>query len=292
MYETRTRDYSSWTSVGAQDSAQDTYAAVKNAINQSSSLKNRNIEVFLQGSYANSTNIRGDSDVDVVVMCSDTFSHEVEHLPSDAQARFHRDYGPPSYTASQLRSDIQNALVSYFGAGKVQPKDKCIRVTRQSQVDADVVPALEYRLYRSYQAPFSRDYVEGIAIHPLSRGRIVNFPKEHISNGEGKSRATGQTFKPTVRQFKRLKHEAVQQGSIDQKDMPGYVLECLVYNVHNNVFSSNHNQRFLSVLDWLLRSNWSNFSSVDNIHTLFGTDPGNFDLQRTFGVFQTIATHA
>ena len=47
--------------------------AVRKAIDASAKLNTRNIEVFVQGSYANRTNVRQDSDVDICVLCNDTF---------------------------------------------------------------------------------------------------------------------------------------------------------------------------------------------------------------------------
>ena len=48
---------------------------IKTAINENENLKSMEIEVFTQGSYANNTNVRAESDVDVCVMLKDIF-HE------------------------------------------------------------------------------------------------------------------------------------------------------------------------------------------------------------------------
>jgi len=52
--------------------------AIRNAISASDKLKDRNIKVFAQGSYHNNTNVRRDSDVDIGIVCFDTF---FMHLP-------------------------------------------------------------------------------------------------------------------------------------------------------------------------------------------------------------------
>ena len=46
---------------------------IKSAINGSAELKDLTIEVFVQGSYANNTNVRTNSDVDVCVMLTSSF---------------------------------------------------------------------------------------------------------------------------------------------------------------------------------------------------------------------------
>ena len=46
---------------------------ITTAIGNSDALKDRSIRVFPQGSYRNRTNVRQDSDVDICVLCTDTF---------------------------------------------------------------------------------------------------------------------------------------------------------------------------------------------------------------------------
>ena len=47
--------------------------AIRKAIDASGKLSSKNIEVFAQGSYANRTNVREDSDVDICILCKNTF---------------------------------------------------------------------------------------------------------------------------------------------------------------------------------------------------------------------------
>src|SRR5271156_2359967 len=47
--------------------------AIRKAIDASWKLSSKNIEVFAQGSYANRTNVREDSDVDICILCKNTF---------------------------------------------------------------------------------------------------------------------------------------------------------------------------------------------------------------------------
>ena len=61
-----------WSKQGPIISSSNTYQSIKNALEYSSSpildrIKSGEIKIYLQGSYANATNIRGDSDVDIVV---------------------------------------------------------------------------------------------------------------------------------------------------------------------------------------------------------------------------------
>ena len=286
-----------WTQQGAQDAAQATYAAVKRAIERSSDL-NGKVEVFLQGSYANHTNTRGDSDVDVVVMSTTTVVPDTSLLTPEERARERAAAKPASLTLLGFRELVEQALVDYFGSQRVHAKEKCLRVDkREGYVDADVVPAFEVQRYASYPPRGTPVFVEGIAIPLLSGGSpIINYPKEHRANGARKNEECGGRYKPTVRQVKRLRRKAVDAGLFDKKAAPGYLLECLVFNVPTDFFVVDDSQRLLSVMRWLWTRTTQDmigqlvrFTSCDEIHRLFIDDPGKHDAARAAQVISAMA---
>ncbi len=59
-----------------QERAENAERQIRQAIHASEKLKNRNVKVFTQGSYRNRVNVRKDSDVDIGVVCFDTFFPE------------------------------------------------------------------------------------------------------------------------------------------------------------------------------------------------------------------------
>ncbi|TFV78289.1 nucleotidyltransferase [Blastococcus sp. CT_GayMR19] len=269
-----------WTQPGAQDAAQATYASVKTALARSAAVQAYQPEVFLQGSYANHTNTRGDSDVDIVVMMKSAYMPDIGRLTVPEIVRYNAVSSPATTSVEGLRQAVTDALNSYYGYERVHPRNKCIRVDKQSgYVDADVVPAQQHRLYESFPAYGEPRFIEGISIQPLSGRRIVNYPKEHIKNGEAKNRKCSNFYKPTVRQIKRLRRAAVDAGLVGKKDAPGYLLECLTYNAPTSYFTSDDTQRVIKVLSWLQSFSASELAatikSCDDIHWLFKTDPGD-----------------
>ena len=275
-----TLERSSWTVSGSDSTAQKTYTSIKAALEPiRADLK---LNIYLQGSYANATNIRADSDVDVVAESDRTFRSNKTRLSAMARQYYDSIYPAPTYHAWELRRDIKNALVRYYGTPWVSDKDKCIRVAkRPGYVDADVVPAFQYRYFKSPDPSDVRwDWVEGIIIYPRSGGTIVNFPKEHIRNGQAKNKACGGRYKPTVRQVKRLRNRAVDEGRISKSESPGYLLECMTYNVPSSRFVSNDSERLKNIVLHLKFAGKARFMSCDGIHTLFGTDPGGFSVSQ------------
>lgn len=269
-------EHTAWTAPGSDATAQKTYSSIKTALEPERLALS--LDIYLQGSYANATNIRADSDVDVVAQSARTFYSNKEILSTTARQRHEAAYSPATYYATDLRRDVRNALVSYYGSARVGDKDKCISVAkREGYVDADVVPAFEYRRYRSSNpSNVHTDWVEGIIIHPLSGGSIVNFPKEHIKNGHAKNARSGMKYKPTVRQIKHLRNRAVDEGRLNKSDAPGYLLECMTYNVPDSEFVGDDSKRLMTVVLHLKHADKSRFMSCDGIHTLFNTDPGGY----------------
>lgn len=269
----------SWTAPGAQDAAQRTYASVRAALNGSPWLDGLDYEVFLQGSYANHTNTRGDSDVDIVVMLKTTFMPETRLLPAADLVRYQASRMPGTVHADEFRTRVHRALVAHYGATAVESKNKCLKIAKHGNfVDADVVPCLQHRRYTSYPAYGYPSFVEGISIQPLSGGRIVNYPKEHISNGEAKNKDTAQAYKPTVRQIKRLRRSGVDKGLITPDQAPGYLLECMTFNAPTSAFAGEEAARVGAVLRWLDQHTAEELAariwSCDKIHHLFMDDPG------------------
>ncbi len=274
LVTTSRTDHTNWTAAGSDASAQKTYTSIKAALKNLQS--QRNVEIFLQGSYANATNIRADSDVDVVVMTKVTFRGSTTRLGPTQKARYEA-LPASSYQISDLRSEVHAALTAYYGSARVHSKNKCIKVDkRDGYVDADVVPCIQYRWYPYSDSDIYHDFVEGISIKPLAGQPITNFPKQHIANGHTKNNACSGNYKKTVRQLKRLRNRAVDEGRLDRGLSPGYLLECMTFNAPADRFVTNDTDRLEEVLLWLKFANKPAFVSCDEIHKLFIDDPGDF----------------
>ena len=205
--------------------------AVKTAIDNSSTLQGRSITVFPQGSYRNRTSVRQDSDVDICVLCTDTFYFG---LP-DGMTR--EQFGlnlPATYHAADFRSDLEATLRSHFGEGAISTGNKAWDVHENSyRVDADVVACFEYRDY-------SRDGScrSGTAVLTRTGTYIMNFPNQSYECGKPKSEATSRRFRACVRILKRLSGDMKDNG-VAFTQLPSFLIESLVWNVPNTYFSNN-----------------------------------------------------
>ncbi|TAM65813.1 MAG: nucleotidyltransferase [Microbacteriaceae bacterium] len=231
-----------WSNVGAETAAAQTYASIKAALDQSDALKKRGYRVYLQCSYKNTTNVRGDSDVDVIAQLTDAFGYDIERLSETQQSEFHRQFpSTASYGFNEFHDDVQKALQSYYGS-LVTVRNKCIAVQGKSgRLSADVVPCMTYKRYdpaAGYGLPTPH---EGIRVFRRDNGTlIVNFPSSHYDKGVAKNKRTNERYKPTVRIFKNFRNRLIAQGTIRDGLAPSYFVECLLYNVPDAKFSDSY----------------------------------------------------
>ncbi len=222
--------------------------------------------VYLQGSYPNHTNIRADSDVDVVVESSNVFYHNV---PGPAERLQYGLTNPGHYGWEEFRHEVLLALRSYYGPS-VSEGDKSIKVPRSgNRLNADVVPAL---LYRQYRPPAHlRAYAEGMTFWTRKTStQIVNFPKLHRKNGETKNSQCLSRYKRSIRMFKNARNRA---GS----DFPSYFVECLLYNVPNLCFAVSLAATYDRALRYLEGADLRSFVCQNEQQNMIGDAPWQID---------------
>ena len=195
----------------------------------STKLRTRGISIFTQGSYRNNTNVRKDSDVDIGILCTDTFFHDP--LPEGLTPE-KLGFSDATYHYDQYKNEVEEALVNYFGRSAVKRGNKAFDVHETSyHVEADVAAFFEHRRYR-----MDGTYRGGVELlTDKENRRITNWPEQHYENGVSKNKATGSRFKSMVRVLKALSNEMNDQG-VGAADVPGFLIECLVWNVPNSSF--------------------------------------------------------
>lgn len=202
--------------------------AVRNAINASAKLNSRDIRVFVQGSYRNRTNVREDSDVDIGVLCYDSFFF---NLP-EGYTRENFDIGSATYSYSQYKDEVGEALISYFGNNAVRRGNKAFNIRETTyHVEADVAPFFEHRRYSA-----TGSYLSGVQLRPDNGGKVINWPEQHYENGVNKNNITHRRFKTLVRIVKSLSNEMADTGITIAQSIAGFLNECLVWNVPDDDF--------------------------------------------------------
>ena len=207
--------------------------AVREAIADDPILSQKSTEVFGQGSYANDTNVRLNSDIDINVRYTGGFYFD---LPKE---KTRDDFGlntPSEYSVEKFKDDVYSALVRKFGSASVVRKNKCLTVSGNTyRVETDVVPTWNYRRYSD-----SGNYVLGAKLRADSGEYVVNYPKQHIENGKQKNAQTSRRFKRLTRIYRKLRYKMIDDGNGVNANVSSFLLECLVWNVPNHILNNNN----------------------------------------------------
>ncbi|WP_265286854.1 nucleotidyltransferase domain-containing protein [Verminephrobacter eiseniae] len=269
-----------WSRQGATASASALYERIRNALHSDAVLTPRNFDVFLQGSYRNSTNIRGDSDVDVVVMLRNAFKPDYSLLNDYIRASIQTGLQDATYDLPDFRRDVSNAIRRAFPSHNITEGGKSIKIPRTSNnIPADVVPCLEYRLYLPPQTLLGNaTYIDGIWLWDVQRGHAVtSYPKQSYDNGVAKHGRTNQCYKPTVRIFKNPRGWMVDNGLIQSGTASSHAIECLLYNVPDQQFGGSYGDTVVNVVHWLNGADLTDFVCQNGIQRLF--DSGRWTQQ-------------
>lgn len=239
------------------------------------------VSVFLQGSYRNNTNVRQDSDVDIVVRHDGYFFPDLQRLNEEQKKIYHASHPVSSYTFVEFKNEIQEALRNTFTT--IERKNKCIKIPGNSnRVNADVVPCFVMTRF----ATTTQIEAEGIMLNADDGKQIASFPEQHYTNGVAKRAATGHMYKKIVRILKKLKSELVMSGTISENIVSSFAIECLVYNVPNDHFiAGNYKQSLKNVITRLYNdmsdvTKGNEYVEVSGLKWLFkGTDRSMSDVK-------------
>lgn len=189
--------------------------------------------LLVQGSYANDTCVKQDSDVDIAVIHCQPFKAKFINGFKNI------DYGFADYKGDfnliDFKGQILDKLNSRFN-GQVKGHDKSIKVEGNTyRKDCDVVPCERYRNYAFLNSSDPNVYASGILIKTDKGQEIINYPEVHYKNEVDKNNKTKGMFKKIVRVFKNIANDFSEKNTLS-KTISSFKLECLLYNAPNQEF--------------------------------------------------------
>ncbi|CAA6808924.1 MAG: Nucleotidyltransferase [uncultured Campylobacterales bacterium] len=241
---------------------------IKEAIDNYDNLKDKNIEVFVQGSYVNNTNVKTKSDVDVCVMLKDIFYSEYPN----GYNKEHYGFIEATSSFDDFKKNVINALKKKYGDENIKPGNKSIKMESTShRVEADAVPAFQYRNYKIINSTDENSFVEGIKFYSSTQDEVINYPKKHIENGKNKNTATQRRYKRTARIFKRIRHQMIQDNIPVKKCISSFLIESLLFNVDNFqfIYDKPWNNKIKDIIKYLYDDDKSNYTEVSEKLNLF-----------------------
>ena len=244
-------------------------AAVEPSINL------RNVEIYVQGSYANKSNIYFPSNLEIIV----------EIPPSKLKNGTSAEFNP-----REFRKLFAKILYDLMG-DRVSEEAKCLCLSGLEKIKhkVDITPCMTYYYDDSvHGSKGSSARKRGILLYDVVGERnVVAFPRLHAQNGFDKNHATEGNFKRVVRMFKTLNQLVVEEFSfLDEGIASGYFIECFLYNVPNQLFfdaslrdpetssgaaQQSFHEIFLKVLNYLSNADYDRFVCQNEMWNLFAT---------------------
>jgi hypothetical protein len=219
--------------------------------------KETKYDIFLQGSYKNDTNLRRDSDVDVVVQLAARLRPRVAALirlqleQDQAHKLAHERW-------QSFHNHVLKALRATYGTEAVTPGRKSLKLAKgKIPALADVVVTLRYETGLAFYLPDERRWV-------------VSYPQQHHTRGLKKELATNGQYKRTIRMFKAARNHLIDNHAIRNRTAPSYFIECLVYNVPNGLFKPSLGQSYCGVVEYLASAGLQQFECQNGVRELFG----------------------
>ena len=260
------RTLAKWSHHEAGTAFKQAHVPIRKALGAHKGLSRFEYEVFLQGSYKNDTNLGRDSDVDVVVRLTTKLKPSV----ADLSGKRLQESGSHRFVYQEwksLRDEALQALRTRFGK-VAESGRKTLKVPRGSiPADADLVVTVTYR--------------QGIGFYLPDETRwVVSFPQQHYSRGSKKEKAANMRFKRTIRMFKAARNRLVEKGRLKKEDAPSYFIECLLYNVPDDLFKPKLGASYTGILHWLASARLKDFECQNGQAPLFGRAPEQWSVEK------------
>jgi hypothetical protein len=208
---------------------------VTEAISACDSFSGVSKRIYAKGSYANNTNVRRDSDVDIVVECHECiywdYDPSVAPPTTPVSAPYVGDWSPAKW-----RAEVVRALQAKFGRDQVDDSGSVavyIPEVSGSRPSIDVVPSFHYRRYTNAAKTV---FHEGSCVFPKTGAKIINWPQQQLDNGRHKNDLTGKRYKNFVRALKNAENTLVKAGTLEE--VPSYFMECLIFMIDNTTLKS------------------------------------------------------
>ncbi len=213
---------------------------------------------FLQGSYNNATNLQRDSDVDLVVQLRVRVRPRMVAL-SGSQLEQDQSHIVAYKKWQSFRDQTLNALRVTYGTEAVTSGHKSLKIARGIiPASADVVVTLQYE--------------DGLAFFLSGEHRwVVSYPQLHCERGVSKEESTNKRYKRVIRMFKSARNYLIENNMIEEDTAPSYFIECLLYNVPDELFRPKLAQSYKGIMDYLPTTNFEQFQCQNGKRELFGS---------------------
>lgn len=249
--------------------------AVANAAATTPYFDAKDVLIYLQGSYACQTNTKFQTKMEVVVELVKTSEYDYEtmrpehfHLREDFYADFNYYFDVRKFKECLL-TQIQKLVKPKIIVGAT---NFLIPAFGDLQHIVDIFPCFKYKYFDDRGGSIRAKLVFDRNLND----HYLIFTNLHAANGKLKDEMTQGNFKRIVRLFKNLVAISLREDK-NIHAVRGYYIECLLYNVPNEIYYAEDGKLvsvFLKVINWLNFANLDDFVCQNQIWSFWGMADG------------------
>ena len=249
--------------------------AVINAARVAPYFDPNDVSIYLQGCYACKTNTKFQSKLEVIVEVAKTREYDYNTMiRTDMKMRdnFFIDfehYFDVKHFKDVLADELQKILrvdVTFGTTTILVPAFGSLQHT------VEIFPCFKYKFFRPEGGS-----VRGKLVYDQKLDEhFLMFTNLHAVNGNLKDTMTQGNFKRMVRLMKNIEAISAREDK-NIHFVRGYYVECVLYNVPNEMYLTNDGKLlsvFLKVINWLNFANLDDFVCQNQIWSLWGNADG------------------
>lgn len=236
------------------------------------------VSIYLQGCYACKTNTKFQSKIEIIVEVNKTREFDYNTMvPTSMQMRddFFIDF-EHYFNVKRFKQVLADEIKKILGIRIIIGATTILIPSFGSvQHSIDVFPCFKYK----YFTPEGGSIRSKLVYDEKLEEHFLMFTNLHTVNGNLKDTMTQGNFKRMVRFMKNL----VAISAREDKNIHfvrGYYVECLLYNVPNEMYLVNDGKLssvFLKVINWLNFANLNDFICQNQMWSLWGNADGFWD---------------
>ena len=235
----------------------------------------KDVSIYLQGCYACKTNTKFQSKLEIIVEINKTREYDYNTMVREDMKMFENffinfeHYFDVRRFKQVLADEIKKVLGVHVTMGTTTI---LIPAFGKLQHAVDIFPCFKYKYFR----PEGGSIRAKLVYDQKLEEHFLMFTNLHTVNGDLKDTMTKGNFKRMVRLMKNLVAISVREDK-NINFVRGYFIECLLYNVPNEMYFSKDGKLlsvFLKVINWLNFANLNDFVCQNQIWSFWGNADG------------------
>jgi len=233
----------------------------------------KDVDIYMQGSFLNNVNVGKNTKLEIVVELKKSTTEDFEEFYFAEVSKKRAVKIAPRYSLLQFKNDLYNKLTANLKEHTIKRSNHALAILKNMSLPltVEILPAFAFK--KTNSDGYKMDCI--LIYQQVSEKYITAYPHLHTKNLEAKDKETNGNLRKIIRLMKRLREYMAENYGFPAAVAPGYFIDCLAYNVPNNLLMGEDlNEVLLKMLNYL---NLKNLNEMQCIHDQFKMFGNEFD---------------